>query len=59
MTARNTGAVSDTITGSIVNVSSAYGSVGAAGASVYVASKHAVEGMTNPQRWKLQGPEFG
>ena len=32
--------------GSIVNVSSAYGSVGAAGASVYVASKHAVEGMT-------------
>src|SRR6266702_8568845 len=32
--------------GSIVNISSAYGSVGAAGASVYVASKHAVEGMT-------------
>jgi NAD(P)-dependent dehydrogenase (short-subunit alcohol dehydrogenase family) len=32
--------------GSIVNVSSAYGSVGAASASVYVASKHAVEGMT-------------
>ena len=32
--------------GSIVNVSSAYGTVGAAGASVYVASKHAVEGMT-------------
>jgi NAD(P)-dependent dehydrogenase (short-subunit alcohol dehydrogenase family) len=32
--------------GSIVNVSSAYGSVGAAGASVYVASKHAVEGLT-------------
>jgi NAD(P)-dependent dehydrogenase (short-subunit alcohol dehydrogenase family) len=32
--------------GSIVNVSSAYGSVGAPGASVYVASKHAVEGMT-------------
>src|SRR5712671_2606374 len=28
--------------GSIVNVSSAYGSIGAAGASVYVASKHAV-----------------
>jgi NAD(P)-dependent dehydrogenase (short-subunit alcohol dehydrogenase family) len=44
--------------GSIVNVSSAYGSVGAAGASVYVASKHSVEGMTNPQRWKSQGPEF-
>jgi NAD(P)-dependent dehydrogenase (short-subunit alcohol dehydrogenase family) len=32
--------------GSIVNVSSAYGSVGAAGASVYVASKHAIEGLT-------------
>ena len=32
--------------GSIVNVSSAYGRVGAPGASVYVASKHAVEGMT-------------
>jgi NAD(P)-dependent dehydrogenase (short-subunit alcohol dehydrogenase family) len=32
--------------GSIVNVSSTYGSIGAAGASVYAASKHAVEGMT-------------
>jgi NAD(P)-dependent dehydrogenase (short-subunit alcohol dehydrogenase family) len=32
--------------GSIVNVSSAYGSIGAPGASVYVGSKHAVEGMT-------------
>jgi NAD(P)-dependent dehydrogenase (short-subunit alcohol dehydrogenase family) len=32
--------------GSIVNVSSAYGRIGAAGASVYVASKHAVEGLT-------------
>ena len=32
--------------GSIVNVSSAYGKIGAAGASVYVASKHAVEGLT-------------
>jgi NAD(P)-dependent dehydrogenase (short-subunit alcohol dehydrogenase family) len=32
--------------GSIVNVSSAYGSVGAPGASVYAASKHAVEGLT-------------
>src|SRR5579864_2959734 len=32
--------------GSIVNVSSSYGSIGAAYASVYVASKHAVEGMT-------------
>ena len=32
--------------GSIVNVSSIYGRSGAAGASVYVASKHAVEGLT-------------
>lgn len=32
--------------GSIVNISSAYGKIGAAGASVYVASKHAVEGLT-------------
>jgi NAD(P)-dependent dehydrogenase (short-subunit alcohol dehydrogenase family) len=32
--------------GSIVNVSSALGRIGAPGASVYVASKHAVEGMT-------------
>src|SRR3989442_6825976 len=32
--------------GSIVNVSSTFGRAGAAGASVYVASKHAVEGLT-------------
>src|ERR1700683_24541 len=32
--------------GSIVNVSSAYGHIGAAGASIYSASKHAVEGLT-------------
>jgi NAD(P)-dependent dehydrogenase (short-subunit alcohol dehydrogenase family) len=32
--------------GSIVNVSSTYGHAGGAGASVYVASKHAVEGLT-------------
>src|SRR6202162_1762821 len=32
--------------GSIVNVSSTYGRIGTAGASVYVASKHAVEGLT-------------
>ncbi len=32
--------------GSIVNVSSTYGHQGAAGASVYVGSKHAVEGIT-------------
>jgi NAD(P)-dependent dehydrogenase (short-subunit alcohol dehydrogenase family) len=32
--------------GSIVNVSSIYGHTGAAGASIYSASKHAVEGLT-------------
>jgi NAD(P)-dependent dehydrogenase (short-subunit alcohol dehydrogenase family) len=32
--------------GSIINVSSTYGHTGAAGASVYAASKHAVEGLT-------------
>jgi NAD(P)-dependent dehydrogenase (short-subunit alcohol dehydrogenase family) len=32
--------------GNIVNVSSTYGRIGAAGASVYAASKHAVEGLT-------------
>jgi NAD(P)-dependent dehydrogenase (short-subunit alcohol dehydrogenase family) len=32
--------------GNIVNVSSTYGHTGAAGASVYAASKHAVEGLT-------------
>jgi NAD(P)-dependent dehydrogenase (short-subunit alcohol dehydrogenase family) len=32
--------------GSIVNISSTYGHEGAAGASIYVGSKHAVEGIT-------------
>ena len=32
--------------GSIINISSTYGHQGAAGASIYVASKHAVEGLT-------------
>jgi len=32
--------------GSIVNISSTFGRAGAPGASVYVASKHAVEGLT-------------
>ncbi len=41
--------------GSIVNVSSAYGSIGAPGASLYVASKHAVEGMTKSAALEVAG----
>jgi NAD(P)-dependent dehydrogenase (short-subunit alcohol dehydrogenase family) len=32
--------------GSIINITSSYGRIGAAGASIYVGSKHAVEGIT-------------
>ena len=41
--------------GSIVNVSSAYGSVGAPEASVYAGSKHAVEGMTKSAALEVAG----
>ena len=41
--------------GRIVNVSSAYGRVGAAGASVYVASKQAVEGLTKSAALEVAG----
>ena len=43
--------------GSIVNISSTYGQEGAAGASVYAASKHAVEGMTKSAA--LEGASSG
>lgn len=43
--------------GSIVNISSTYGHRGAAGASVYAASKHAVEGMTKSAA--LEAARFG
>ena len=43
--------------GSIVNISSTYGHEGGAGASVYAASKHAVEGMTKSTA--LEAAHFG
>ena len=41
--------------GSIVNISSTYGHRGAAGAAIYAASKHAVEGLTQSAALELAG----
>src|SRR5712671_1854423 len=41
--------------GSIVNISSTYGHEGAGGASVYAASKHAVEGLTKSAALEAAG----
>lgn len=41
--------------GSIVNISSTYGRTGAASASIYSASKHAVEGLTKSAALELAG----
>ena len=41
--------------GSIVNISSTYGRTGAPGASVYSASKHAVEGLTRSAALEVAG----
>jgi NAD(P)-dependent dehydrogenase (short-subunit alcohol dehydrogenase family) len=41
--------------GSIVNISSTYGHAGASGASVYSASKHAVEGLTKSAALEAAG----
>lgn len=41
--------------GSIVNISSTYGDRGAAGASIYAASKHAVEGLTKSAALEVAG----
>src|SRR5205085_4202463 len=41
--------------GSIINISSTYGHLGARGASVYASSKHAVEGLTKSAALEVAG----
>ena len=43
--------------GSIINVSSIFGQTGGAGASVYAASKHAVEGLTQSAALEAAGSD--
>jgi NAD(P)-dependent dehydrogenase (short-subunit alcohol dehydrogenase family) len=45
--------------GSIINISSTYGHLGARGASVYSASKHAVEGLTKSAALEARHPGCG
>ena len=49
------GLISQQMSGSIINVSSQMGHVGAVNRTVYCASKHALEGMTKALAWEL-GP---
>jgi NAD(P)-dependent dehydrogenase (short-subunit alcohol dehydrogenase family) len=49
--------MSEQKSGSIINISSTFGRIGAPGASLYVASKHAVEGLTKSAA--LEGAPFG
>ena len=49
------GLISQQMPGSIINVSSQMGHVGAVNRTVYCASKHALEGMTKALAWEL-GP---
>jgi NAD(P)-dependent dehydrogenase (short-subunit alcohol dehydrogenase family) len=49
--------MSEQKSGSIINISSTFGRIGGAGASLYVASKHAVEGLTKSAA--LEAAPFG